>query len=121
MDPMRKTLILAATVSLCAAGAADAHARLITAVPKVGSTTAAPKQLRLNYSESIDLSGSNVKVAGPSGAGVPIGPLALDPKSKRTVVVPFTGMLGAGAYKVSWSMKTEDSHTTSGDFRFTVK
>jgi len=118
---MRKTLILAAALSLCAAGAADAHARLITAVPKVGSTAAAPKQLRLNYSESIDLSGSNVKVTGPSGAGVAIGPLSLDPRSKRTVIVPFTSALGAGGYRVSWSMKTVDGHTTSGDFGFKVK
>ena len=116
---MRKMLILAAAVSLVA-GAANAHARLITASPKAGTTVAPPKQLKLTYSESIDLSGSNVKVAGPPGA-VATGALSLDPKSKRTVIVPFKAALSAGAYKVSWSMKTEDGHTTSGDFGFKVK
>ena len=118
---MRKSLILAAALSLIAAGAADAHARLIQAQPKVGSTGPAPKQLKLTYSESIDLSGSSLKVTGPSGAAAPIGPLALDPKNKRVVLVPFTGPLAAGAYKVDWSMKTEDTHTMTGDFGFKVK
>ena len=62
-----------------------------------------------------------VRHSAIAGAGVPIGALSLDPKSKRTVIVPFSGLLGAGAYKVSWSMKTVDGHTTSGDFGFKVK
>jgi methionine-rich copper-binding protein CopC len=118
---MRKTLILAAALSLAAAGAADAHARLITGSPKAGTTVAAPKQLKLTYSESLDLSGSSVKVSGPGGAAVATGPLTLDPKNKRVVFVPLAATPAAGAYKVNWSMKTEDGHTTSGDFGFTVK
>jgi methionine-rich copper-binding protein CopC len=118
---MRKSLILAAALSLIAAGAADAHARLIQAQPKVGSTGPAPKQLKLTYSESIDLAGSSLKVTGPSGAAVATGPLALDPKNKRVVLAPLSGTLAAGAYKVSWTMKTEDTHTMSGDFGFKVK
>jgi methionine-rich copper-binding protein CopC len=35
--------------------------------------------------------------------------------------VPLTGPLAAGAYRVSWHMKTEDRHETDGDFGFTVK
>lgn len=118
---MRRTLILAAALTLLAAGQASAHARLIQATPKVGSTAPAPKQLRLQYSESIDLPASSVKIAGPGGAAIATGPLALDPKSKRVVLVPITGKLAAGAYKVSWTMKTEDGHTTDGDFAFKVQ
>ncbi|MFL5298152.1 MAG: copper resistance protein CopC [Phenylobacterium sp.] len=117
---MRITLILAAAVALIA-GQAAAHARLITGSPKAGTTVAAPKELRLTYSESLDLSGSTVKVADAKGAAVATGPLALDPKNKRIAVVPVTGKLGAGAYHVSWTMKTEDGHTTDGDFGFKVK
>src|SRR5437868_14356994 len=118
---MRKTLILAAILSLVAAGAADAHARLITGSPKAGATVAAPKELKLTYSESLVPAASSVKVVGPNGAAVATGPLALDAKSKRVAIVPLTGPLAPGAYKVSWSMKTEDGHTTSGDFGFKVK
>jgi methionine-rich copper-binding protein CopC len=117
---MRKTLILAAAVALIA-GQAAAHARLITGAPKAGATVAAPKQLRLTYSESLDLSGSSLKVSDAKGAAVPTGALALDPKNHRVVVAPFSAPLAAGAYKVSWTMKTEDGHTTNGDFGFKVK
>src|SRR3954468_24993433 len=102
---MRKILVLAATAALIA-GQAAAHARLITGSPKAGTTVAAPSELQLTYSESLDLSGCSLKVAGPGGAAVPTGALAIDPKNKRIVHAPITGKLAAGAYKVSWSMKT---------------
>jgi methionine-rich copper-binding protein CopC len=117
---MKTTLILAAALTLLA-GQALAHARLITAAPKVGSTGPAPKELTLNYSESLVPAECSVKVTGPGGAAVATGPLALDAKSKRVMHVPLTGKLAAGAYRVSWTMKTEDGHKTDGDFAFTVK
>src|SRR5262249_54018900 len=106
---------------LAIAGAASAHARLITGSPKAGATVAAPKELKLTYSEGIVPSASSVAVADAKGARVATGQLALDPKNKRVVMVPVTGKLSPGLYKVDWSMKTEDGHTTSGDFGFTVK
>jgi methionine-rich copper-binding protein CopC len=117
---MRNTLIIAAAIAAFAvAGQAGAHARLIMGTPKNGATVAAPKALTLRYSEGIVLPASSVKVAGPKAA-VATGPLALD-KTKRVVTVPLTGPLAAGAYRVSWHMKTEDGHETDGDFGFTVK
>jgi methionine-rich copper-binding protein CopC len=117
---MRKTFLIAAGVSAILVGQAQAHARLIQATPKVGTTVAAPKALTLKYSEELVPAASSVKVAGPSGAAVATGPLALD-KTRRVVTVPFTATLAAGAYKVTWHMKTEDGHETDGDFAFKVK
>jgi hypothetical protein len=116
--------LLAAAASLvlvAAAGQAAAHARLIVGTPKAGSTVAAPRQLRLQYSESIVPAASSVTVAGPGGAAVATGPLTIDAANKRMVTVPFTGKLGSGAYHVHWEMKTEDGHQTFGDFTFSVK
>jgi methionine-rich copper-binding protein CopC len=120
---MRHALIaLTACAALAvSAGAASAHARLILGSPKAGATVAAPKQLKLQYSESIVAAESGVSVAGPSGAAVATGPLALDAKDKRIVMAPFTGPLAPGTYRVSWHMKTTDGHKTEGDFAFTVK
>ncbi|HZZ66901.1 MAG TPA: copper resistance protein CopC [Phenylobacterium sp.] len=119
---MSKTLItLAAVATLAVAGQAAAHARLITGTPKAGATVAAPRQLKLQYSESIVPAASSVTVAGPGGAAVATGPLTLDAANKRMVTVPFNGKLGSGAYKVHWEMKTEDGHQTFGDFVFSVK
>jgi len=118
---MRKTLILAAAAFALVAGQAAAHARLITGSPKAGTTVAAPSELKLTYSESLDLKGCSLKVSGPGGAAVATGALALDPANKRIVHAPISGKLAPGAYKVDWAMKTEDGHTTNGDFAFTVK
>jgi methionine-rich copper-binding protein CopC len=117
---MRKIIVLAAAVSALMVGQASAHARLIAGTPKAGATVAAPKALTLRYSEELVPAASSVKVAGPSGAAVATGPLALD-KTKRVVTIPFTGALAAGAYKVTWHMKTEDGHETDGGFAFKVK
>ena len=118
---MRNTLILAAAVAAFAvAGQAEAHARLLMGTPKAGATVAAPKALTLRYSEELVPAASSVKVATGAGAAVATGPMALD-KTKKIVTVPFTGALAAGAYKVSWHMKTEDGHETDGTFAINVK
>jgi methionine-rich copper-binding protein CopC len=117
---MRNTLILAAAISALVAGQAAAHARLLMGAPKAGATVAAPKALTLRYSEELVPAASSVKVATGAGAAVATGPMALD-KTKKIVTVPITGALAAGAYKVSWHMKTEDGHETDGTFGFTVK
>ena len=117
---MRNTLILLAAVSALVAGQAAAHARLLSGTPKNGATVAAPKMLTLRYSEELVPAASSVKVATGAGAAVSTSPMALD-KTKKVVTVPFTAALGAGAYKVSWHMKTEDGHETDGTFGFTVK
>jgi methionine-rich copper-binding protein CopC len=117
---MKKILVLAAALSLVGASQALAHARLLHATPKAGETVkASPAALRLAYSESIDLAKSTVAVAGPAGP-VATGPLALDPKNDRVVIVPIKAKLAAGAYKVSWGMTTADTHHTEGDFSFKV-
>ena len=119
---MRTALIVtAAFATLAIAGQASAHARLILGSPKAGETVAAPKELKLQYSESIVPEASSVTVAGPSGAAVATGKLALDAKDKRVVHVPFTTSPAPGVYKVNWKMKTPDGHSTDGDFSFTVK
>ena len=113
--------LIAAALAVAVAGQASAHARLILGAPKAGATVAAPKELKLQYSETIVPDASTVTVTGPGGAAVATGKLVLDAKDKRVVHVPFAAAPAPGAYKVSWKMKTPDGHTTDGDFAFTVK
>ncbi|HEX3700962.1 MAG TPA: copper resistance protein CopC [Phenylobacterium sp.] len=117
---MHKTLLLAATAALLTTGHAWAHARLLHAAPKVGETVrGSPAELRLWFSESIDLPKSSVTLAGPAGP-VAIGRLGLDPKSPRVVVAPLPRRLAPGAYHVTWGMTSLDTHHTDGDFMFKV-
>src|SRR5260221_11330118 len=91
---------VAATLAV-AAGQASAHARLILGSPKAGATVAAPKDLKLQYSETIVPGASSVTVPGPGGAAVATGKLALHAKDKRAVPPPFASTPGAGPYKLS--------------------
>jgi methionine-rich copper-binding protein CopC len=119
---MRKLplLLAAALASAAVAGEAAAHARLVKSDPKAGATVAAPKALKLWFSEGIVPAQSKVAVAGPAGP-VATGPLAVDAKNPRVVSAPITGALAAGAYKVNWTMKTEDTHVMEGSFAFKVR
>jgi methionine-rich copper-binding protein CopC len=111
-------LALAAAVAV--AGEASAHARLIRSDPKAGTTVAAPKVLRMQFSESIVAAKSSVTLDGAVGSGA-LGKLAVDARNPRLVSIPVAGVLTPGAYKVHWTMTTEDTHTMTGDFGFTVK
>ena len=119
---MRKTLLIAAAVvALAAAGQAAAHARLLKSDPAKGATVAAPAALKLTFSEGVVAAKSSVTVAGPDGKPASTGPMSVDAKTKKTVMVPVTGKLAKGAYKVDWSMTSEDSHNMTGTFGFKVK
>jgi len=110
---------LAALAVLATATGAAAHARLIHSDPKAGAVVAAPAVLTLNFSEGIVAAKSSVQVLA-GAAPVAVGKLAVDPKTPRTVTVPLP-KLAPGAYKVHWSMTTEDTHVMQGDFGFKVK
>ncbi len=98
---MRNAIVVTSAIAaLALAGQAAAHAHLILGSPKAGETVAAPKELKLRYSESIVPAESGVSVSGPGGAAAATGPLALEPKSKRIVLVPFNSKASPGAYKV---------------------
>ncbi|THD78031.1 MAG: copper homeostasis periplasmic binding protein CopC [Phenylobacterium sp.] len=118
---MRHILTIAAAVAaLAAAGQAQAHARLLHAAPAVGSTAhGSPQALRLSFSETIEPAKSNVAITGPTGP-VSTGPLALDAKDKRVVVIAPSAPLRPGAYKVSWGMTSADGHHTDGTYVFKV-
>ena len=119
---MFKTLLIAAVTTAIGSGQACAHARLIRAAPRVGATVPQPPgELRLWFSETIDLPHSNIAVRGPGGVPISVGTLRLDRSNARVVVAPVLGILAPGTYSVEWSMTSADTHETDGDFKFTVK
>jgi methionine-rich copper-binding protein CopC len=124
---MRKLLLLkpallwaAALATAAVAGEAAAHARLVKSDPKAGAAVAPPKTLKLWFSETVVPAQSKVAISGPAGP-VATGKLAVDPKNPRLVSVPVTAALAPGAYKVNWTMKSEDTHVMEGSFAFKVR
>ena len=112
---------LAATclaLALSAVGA-HAHAFLDHASPLVGSTVgAAPHEVRLWFTQSLEPSFSAAQVRASAGGVVGTGHVdAADPKQ---LVIPVRG-LAPGKYKVDWKVLSVDTHRTEGSFGFEVR
>ena len=118
---MRNSSVPAALCVLlaCSHGAA-AHAFLVKAEPAVGSSGNAPKTLRLDFSEAVELRFSGIEVErmpGDSIAAQDFRHAANDGKALLVDLPP----LSVGAYRVKWHVVSVDSHRTEGEFTFTVK
>ncbi len=114
-------LALALVLTGAAAGAASAHAKLVSADPKAGGVAKGqPSSIDLNFSEEVSdkLSGAEVKDA--AGKALPSSTM-LD-KSSKSMMVMFKAPLAAGSYKVDWrAVASDDGHKTTGTYNFTVK
>lgn len=111
---------IAAALALLLLGppAAHAHALLREAVPRVGSTVQAPPgEVRLQFSEKIDGSASELRVLDAAGRRVERGAAHADPEDRTTLVVGLEP-IRPGTYRVEWRAVSLDGHVTKGDFTF---
>lgn len=119
----RTTLVssIAIVAVIAVTGGAFAHAQLKSAVPPVnGSVTASPSVIDLTFSENLNFKFSGIKVTGPDKKAVKMGEgMLMD--SDTTLMVPVTGTLADGSYKVDWHALSADGHKTHGSYTFTVK
>ena len=117
-----RLLVPALLTGLALGGPAWAHAHLEGAEPAAKATVAAaPKELKLTFSEGIEPRFSVVKVTGPDGKVVPVAALATAPGDSKIALVELKAPLKPGIYKVEWRVVSEDSHKTHGTYGFTVK
>lgn len=100
---------------------AAAHGRLRTSVPAANARlAAAPRELRLVFTEAPELSFTTVILVGPVGP-VALGALAATPDAPMGVVAPIHGRFVAGAYTVTWQTAGADGHPVRGTFSFVVE
>jgi methionine-rich copper-binding protein CopC len=111
------TLVATALFTFIAISAANAHAFLDHAEPRVGSTTStAPKEVVLFFSQNLEAAFSTVQVSDASGARVDQG----KPKVSATTMRVGLKPLPPGTYRVRWQVLSTDTHTTEGNFTFQV-
>lgn len=104
-------------------GLALAHGHLKTAEPAPDSTSQAPKQLSLSFSEGIEASLSQVQLQrldGQASTAITTGKV-ISGRDERTLDVPLEAPLTPGRYQVKWRVLAKDGHKTQGDYRFTVQ
>ena len=119
-----RTNILKIATSLAfalAATSAFAHAQLEKATPPVGGTVPSASEIRLEFSEGVELKFTKVTLTGPVGAAVPLGSATTAAGNQAVLIVPISKPLSAGVYTVHWAAVSVDTHHTQGTFEFTVK
>src|SRR3954464_6420145 len=100
---MRCSLIavLAALLGLQAAPA-FAHAQLVEASPRVGSSVpSSPSEIRLTFSEGVEPRLSGIEVTDEAGRRVRTAPANMPPGNPAVLIVPLSAPLPAGTYRVT--------------------
>lgn len=117
---MRHILFIASLCLMDVVTQADAHAFLVKSSPSVGSTVKPNTgELRLEFSEPIELAFSGVELANISGVAVPLTSFGFG-DSTHKVLVGKMSMLMPGSYVVKWHAVSTDTHRTEGSFTFRV-
>ncbi|HHY50565.1 MAG TPA: hypothetical protein GYA10_12540, partial [Alphaproteobacteria bacterium] len=80
-----------------------------------------PGELRLSFSEPVELAFTRVTVTEADAGAIATGPLALDADNASVVVVPLAAPLAGGTYTVSWSAVAADGHKSEGAYGFEVR
>lgn len=116
--------ILATAVLALAAGPAFAHAKLLSESPAAEDATAPqpapspPTDLRLSFSEGLNLAFCKLIVTDSSGKAIVLGALALDANDDKVLVGPLVDQLTLGEYKVDWTVVSNDGHKSTGSYTF---
>jgi copper resistance protein C len=111
------TFATSALLAIMLGTAAEAHAFLDHAEPRVGSTVpTAPRELSLSFTQKLEPAFSSVEVSDGNGARVDLG----KPSVSASVMRVRLKQLSAGTYRVRWHVLSVDTHTTEGSFTFQV-
>src|SRR5690348_4055407 len=115
-----RRLLMASVLSLPGVSA-GAHAFLAQAVPAVGGIVpAAPREVRLTFTEGIEPAFSRIELATATGQPVGTGPAIVDPRDNTQLVLALPP-LAPGRYRVKWRVVSVDTHPTEGDYSFEIR
>ncbi len=95
-----------------------AHAYPAVSVPNNGATVREPpRELRIQFTEEVEIAFSQITVKAASGEVVSQGKLRQ--LASDTLAIDLKP-LSAGTYSVEWLVLSVDTHVTDGVLRFTV-
>jgi methionine-rich copper-binding protein CopC len=116
-----RSLLLGAALPVAAIAAVLPHAKLKSSLPSAGTTVAAPKELRLTFSEKIEIKIAKITLLRGIEELAALGDVAADAQAPETVVIPVTKPLAAGSYTVKYRVAGPDGHPMGGSYVFSVK
>jgi len=112
------SVALIALSSEMAGGNALAHAYPAVSIPNDGAAVKEPpREVRIQFTEPIELAFSQITVKGAKGEVVSQGKVRQ--VANDTLAIDLLP-LAAGSYSVEWQVLSVDTHITDGTLRFTV-
>ena len=116
-----RTFALAVALVLLAPQVALAHLGLRRSTPANGAHVAvAPRHLRLEFTEAVEVAVSRFRLIGPSGTDVSISSLRHAADSVRVVLADVRGQLEGGVYRLEWQVVGRDGHPVRGTITYVV-
>jgi methionine-rich copper-binding protein CopC len=116
-----RSLLLLVVALLLPLRAAEAHPRLVRAVPASDSTVVgSPRELTLTFSEGVTVALSRISLIAADGSAIALDTLRASAGDPKTLVVRVKGTPAPGRYTVKWQVAGADSHPVRGEFAFTV-
>lgn len=98
-----------------------AHVSLVAAEPARNSTMdAAPAELRLRFSGTIEQRYTSVTLLAPDGSQVPLGTVTFVAGSDREFTAAVPPIRMPGSYTVRWRTAGADGHVLEGSYSFTL-
>ena len=114
------SIVLSSTLLLLALPGRQAlgHAYPAVSIPNNGATVKEPpRELRIQFTEAVELAFSQITVKGANGEIVSQGKLR---QLADDMLAIDLKLLSAGSYSVEWQVLSVDTHVTDGVLRFTV-
>jgi hypothetical protein len=116
---MKRIFIISAVPLLLGALPAHAHALLDHATPLVGSTVrSAPRSISLWFTQKLEAAFSSIEVRDAGGVRVDVSKAKVG--GDGTLLLTGLKVLPPGTYQVHWRVLSVDTHTTEGNFTFSV-
>jgi copper transport protein len=111
---------LATTLVIVLAGPASAHIGLTESDPANITTVDGPlSEIRLTFSGAADAVEDRFAVTAQDGTDLSVS--SIDHAGDNVLVVRTTAPIPAGRTRVSWAIRSGDSHTMTGSLSFTVR
>lgn len=116
----RFALMAAATALALLPIAAGAHAHLVAAVPAADSKSAEVQEIRLSFSEPVEVALSTVHLETAEERTVTEPGAQADAHDTKVLLLHLYEKLPPGPYRVRWSVVAADGHKVSGNYSFLV-
>ncbi len=101
---------------------AEAHTRLVRAVPAVGSDVAiVPREVVLTFSEDVSIALCRIRLLDAKEQNVALDSVRASPGDARTVTAKILGQLPPGRYTVKWQAAGADGHPVRGEYSFVLR